>query len=45
VIITQVLQELRRLDRRPWCRITGVALRTRRETLGRVERCALEDPG
>jgi len=44
-IITQVPKVLLRSIRRPGRRITGAALRTRRETLGRVERCALEDPG
>jgi len=45
VIITRVLEELLRLVHRSSCRITGAALRTRRETLRRVERYALEDPG
>jgi len=45
VINTRVLEELLRLVHLSSSRITGAALRTRRATLCRVERCALEDPG
>jgi len=45
VIIMRFLEELLRSVHLSSYRITGVAMRTRRETLCRGERCALEDPG
>ena len=38
-------RELLRLGRLKLCKITSAGMRTRRETLGRVERCALCYPG
>jgi len=45
VIITRVLKELLRLLHRTSCRITGAALRTRRETLAGLSAGALWYPG
>jgi len=45
VVISRVPGALLRCGRLHWCEIAGMAGRTRRETLGRVDRYALWNPG